>query len=174
MAFGRPLRVIAVWSTLATLGAIALSVMTMTLVAPTGCAGNCASNCPNATVYIGNLDNQQLAIDDIVVNGPACPSQTGVYCIGDGYTTSCTHLTIAGVKQGTCDVLIVFPDRPAQIVHTEFGPPIQQGCCKGYSIVGDEVFVIPANPDAGISGLDGGNEQVTTVVDGGVDASDGN
>jgi len=173
MALSRPIRVLAVGSTLAALAVIGVVVAAATLVAPAGCAGNCASNCPNATVYIGNLDNQQLAIDDILVNGPACPSLEGVYCIGDGNTTSCTHLTITGVAQGACDVLVIFPDRPAQIVHTEFGPPIQQGCCKGYSIVGDEVFVIPANPDAGISGLDGGNNQVTTVVDGGVDASDG-
>jgi hypothetical protein len=171
MAPGRPIRILAVGSLLAIVGAIAVAVMAVTVVAPTGCAGNCASNCPNATVYIGNLDNQQLAIDNILVNGPACPPLEGVYCIGDGFTTSCTHLTITGVTQGACDVLVIFPDRPAQIVHTEFGPPIKQGCCKGYSIIGDEVFVIPANPDAGIVGLDGGMDQVTTVVDGGADAA---
>jgi hypothetical protein len=33
--------------------------------------------------------------------------------------------------------------------------------------VGDSVFVIPANPDAGIRGLDGGTDAVTIVVDGG-------
>ena len=73
-------------------------------------------------------------------------------------------------------MLIVFHDRPAEIVHTEFGPPIQQGCCKGYTIVGDSVFVIPDNPDAGITGLDGGTGAVTIVPDGGLSdgaASDG-
>ena len=71
------------------------------------------------------------------------------------------------MAQGICDVLIIFHDRPAEIVRTEFGPPIQQGCCQGYTIVGDSVFVIPANPDAGISGLDGGTDAVTIVVDAG-------
>jgi hypothetical protein len=123
-------------------------------------------------VYIGNLDNKQLSIDNILVNGPACPPQDGVYCIGDGFTTSCTHLTITGVTQGSCDVLVIFPDRPAQIVHTEFGPPIKQGCCKGYSIVGEEVFVIPDSPDGGISGLDGGNDQVSIYTDAGVADAD--
>jgi hypothetical protein len=174
MAPRRPLRALVVGSTLVTLAAIGLAVTTVAFVAPTGCAGNCASNCPNATVYIGNLDNQQLSIDNVLVSGPACPPQDGVYCIGDGFTTSCTHLTITGVTQGACDVLVIFPDRPAQIVHTEFGPPIKQGCCKGYSIVGEEVFVIPSSPDGGISGLDGGNDQVSIYTDAGVaDAASG-
>ena len=173
MTPGRSFRVLAAGATLAALGAIAAAVMAVTFVAPMGCAGNCKSNCPNATVYIGNLDNKQLDIDNILVNGPACPPLEGVYCIGDGFTTSCTHLTITGVAQGKCDVLVIFPDRPAQIVHTEFGPPIKQGCCKGYSIVGDEVFVIPSSPDGGISGLDGGNDQVSIYTDAGVaDAAD--
>ena len=68
---------------------------------------------------------------------------------------------------GACDVEVVFSDRPTEIVHTQFGPPIQQGCCKGYTIVGDSVFVIPNSPDAGISGVDGASDQVTIVVDGG-------
>ena len=57
-------------------------------VGQTGCS-DCASDCPPATVYIGNLDGQQLAIDDIVVDGPACPPQHGVYC-----PVSYTHLTL--------------------------------------------------------------------------------
>jgi hypothetical protein len=146
--------------------AAAVGVMWITvLFAQTGCAGNCGTNCPSATVYIGNLDNQQLYIDDILVDGLACPAQHGVYCLGDQATTSCTHVTITGVAQGICDVLIVFHDRPAEIVRTEFGPPITQGCCKGHTIIGDAVFSIPANPDAGITGVDGGTDAVTIVTD---------
>jgi hypothetical protein len=159
--------------------AVAIAASAAALVAaasaalPTGCASECASDCPPATVFIGNVDNQQLAIDDIRVDGPACPPQHGVYCIGDGPTTSCTHVTITGVAQGTCDVLIVFRDRPNMVVRTEFGPAIKQGCCKGYTIVGDAVFVIPGNPDAGIRGLDGGTDAVR-IFDGAAtsDASD--
>jgi hypothetical protein len=150
----------------ATVAAAAVTWITV-LVAQTGCASNCGTNCPSPTVYIGNLDNQQLYINDILVDGPACPPQEGVYCLGDQATTSCTHVTITGVAPGRCDVLIVFQDRPAEIVHAEFGPPIQQGCCKGYTIVGDSVFAIPLNPDAGISGVDGGSDAVTIVVDAG-------
>ena len=147
-------------------GAAAVIVAAV-VAAPTGCASDCASNCPPATVYIGNLNNQQLMIDDILVDGPACPPQYGVYCVGDDPTTNCTHFTITGRAEGICDVLIVFSDRPAMIVRTEFGPPIQQGCCKGHSIVGDSIFVIPASADAGISGVDGASDAVTIVVDAG-------
>ena len=163
-----------------TAAAAAAVIAAAVLIVPAGCAGNCATNCPNATVYIGNLDNQQLYINNIVANGPACPPPEGVYCIGDGNTTSCTHVTITGKAQGYCDVAFIFPDRPTMIVRTEFGPPIMQGCCKGYTIVGDSVFAIPANPDAGISGADGGGtDAVRVVVDGGAqdgsnDASNGN
>jgi hypothetical protein len=173
MASARPIGTLAVCSTLATVAAIAVAVTGAAVVAPTGCSSNCASDCPSASVYIGNLDNQQLNIDDIIVNGPACPPQYGVYCVGDLHTTTCTHVTITGTKPGTCDVLILFPDRPAQIVHTEFGAPIQKGCCKGYSIIGDDVFVIPTSADAGVSGVDGSSDQVTTYVEAGAtDASD--
>jgi hypothetical protein len=142
------------------------------MVVQTGCS-DCASDCPPATVYIGNLSGQQLAIDDILVDGPACPPQHGVYCIGDGPTTNCTHVTITGVAEGFCDVYITFRDRPNMVVRTEFGPPIKHGCCKGHTIVGDSVFVVPASSDAGISGLDGGTDAVTIVVDAGSgDASD--
>lgn len=150
---------------IAAVGAAVLAVAV--LAAPTGCASNCGTNCPANFVYIGDLDNVQLSIDQILVNGPACPNPQAVYCVGDNYTTNCTHFIITGVAPGACDVLIVFHDRPAEIVHTQFGPPIQQGCCQGYTIVGDSVFVIPDNPDAGITGLDGGMDAVTIVVDGG-------
>jgi hypothetical protein len=155
-----------------------VAVLVAVLVVPAGCGGNCATNCPPATVYIGNLDNQQLYINNIVVDGPACPPPEAVYCVGDGYTHRCTHVTITGRAQGYCDVAFIFPDRPTMFVRTEFGPPITQGCCKGYTIVGDSVFVIPANPDAGISGADGGGTDAITdaarpPVDGGArDASD--
>ena len=169
MASRRPHRIAAV---ALTSDAAAAAIIIAVLVAQTGCGSNCGTNCPNATVFIGNLDNQQLLIDDILVDGPACPPAYGVYCVG-GPGTYCTHLTITGVAQGFCDVLIVFHDRPAEIVRTEFGPPIQQGCCRGYTIVGDSVFVIPANPDAGISGVDGGTDAVTIVVDAGASDAPG-
>lgn len=151
----------------AALAALTAIIVAVSLGAQSGCASNCGSNCPNITVYIGNTQGQQLMIDDIGVSGPACPAPEGVYCIGDVPGTNCTHFTITGNAEGICDVTIVFHDRPTMIVHTQFGPPVEQGCCRGYSIVGDAVFVIPASPDAGISGLDGGTDAVTIVVDGG-------
>ena len=81
------------------------------LAGQAGCGSDCASDCPPATVYIGNVDGQQLAIDEILVNGPACPSSSGVYCIGDGPGSNCTHFTITGTTEWVCDVLIVFHDR---------------------------------------------------------------
>jgi hypothetical protein len=161
MASRRPLRIAAFAATVA---AAVATVTIAALVAQTGCGSNCGTNCPTATVFIGNPDNEDLLIDDILLDGPACPPQYGVYCAG-GPGAICTHFTITGVAQGFCDVLVVFHDRPAEIVRTEFGAPIQQGCCRGYTIVGDSVFLIPANPDAGITGLDGGTDAVTIVVD---------
>ncbi|HMF39505.1 MAG TPA: hypothetical protein VKQ32_02365 [Polyangia bacterium] len=140
---------------------------------PTGCTSNCKSNCPPASIYIGDLNNTELPINAIAVDGPACPPQYGVYCTGDGQTTTCTHVTITGFAEGMCDVVIVFSDRPTEIVHTQFGPPIMQGCCTGYSIIGDSVFIIPNSSDAGISGLDGPTDQVSFPVDAGADAADG-
>ena len=165
MASLRPNRVAAIAAASAAAAAVIVIAVIVVMLAPTGCGSTCGSNCPSPTVYIGNLDNQQLSIAEIVVDGPACPPQYGVYCLGDGVSTSCTHVTITGTKQGICDVLVVFRDRPAMIVRTEFGPPIQQGCCKGQTIIGDSVFVIPANPDAGISGVDGGTDAVSIFVD---------
>jgi len=160
--------------TVTAIAAAAGGIAAALLVVPTGCTSNCGSHCPPASIYIGDLDNTQLPITAIGVQGPACPPQYGVYCTGDGQTTTCTHVTITGFAQGSCDVVIVFSDRPAEVVHTQFGPPIQQGCCSGYSIVGDSVFVIPTSSDAGITGVDGSSDQVSFDVDGGVDApSDG-
>jgi hypothetical protein len=144
---------------------IGAAIVTAVLVGQSGCASNCGSNCPPVTIYIGN-PGQQLMIDDIGVSGPACPAPQGVYCIGDAAGTNCTHFTITGNAEGICDVTIVFHDRPTMIIRTQFGPPVEQGCCRGYSIVGDSVFIIPTSPDAGISGLDGGTDAVT-IVDGG-------
>jgi hypothetical protein len=159
-------RIVAVAVTaIAAAGAAVVAVAVF--AAPTGCASNCGTNCPSNAVFIGDLDDVQLDIHQILVSGPACPRQEAVYCVGDGDTTNCTHFVITGTAPGYCDVLIVFGDRPAEIVRTQFGPPIQQGCCTGYTIVGDPVFVIPDNPDAGITGLDGGTDAVTIVVDGG-------
>lgn len=163
----RRIRAVAVLAT-----AAAAVVVATVLVSQTNCTSNCATNCPPATVYIGDLDNVQLYIDDIVVSGPACPPQYGVYCLGDGATTTCTHVTITGMTQGYCDVTILFHDRPAYVVHTEFGPPIMQGCCRGYSIVGDSVFVISSSADAGISGVDGASDAVR-LADGGTADNDG-
>ena len=44
-------------------------------------------------------------------------------------------------------------------------------CCQGYPVVGDSTFIIPDNPDAGITGSSGGADAVTIVVD--AAASDG-
>jgi hypothetical protein len=154
---------------LAMAASVTAVVAAAVVVGQASCGSSCASDCPPTAVYIGNLDGQQLAIDDILVDGPACPPSHGVYCLGDGPATNCTHVTITGQAEGHCDVLLVFRDRPATIVRTEFGPPIEQGCCKGHAIVGDSVFVIPAASDAGISGWDGGTDAVRTVVDGASD-----
>jgi hypothetical protein len=139
----------------------------------TGCTSNCATNCPQTAIYIGSINGSELPIKDLAVDGPACPPPEGVYCIGDGNGTACTHFTITGTAEGACDVTIFFYDRDTEVVHTRFGPPLTQGCCRGHSIVGDSVFVISANSDEGISGVDGPTDAVTIVVDGGAGDANG-
>jgi hypothetical protein len=152
----------------AALAATAGVVAPALLVQP-GCGSNCASDCPPTAVYIGNLNNQQLWIQNITAEGPACPPSEGLYCLGDGQTTSCTHVTVTGQAQGYCDVTIWFGDRPAEIVRTEFGGPIQKGCCRGRSIVGATVFSIPVASDAGITDYDGGTDAVRPYVEAGAE-----
>lgn len=138
-----------------------------------GCTSNCGTNCPQTAVYVGNLNGEQLQIDDIEVDGPACPPPEGVYCLGDANGTNCTHFTLTGTAQGDCYVTIFFHDRPAEVVHARFGPPVTQGCCRGYSIVGDAVFVISSSSDAGISGIDGPTDAVMFLDAGAGDADGG-
>jgi hypothetical protein len=128
-----------------------------------GCASDCGNNCPLTTVYIGASTNTMLNIQDLAWDGPACPPGRP-YCRGDDSTTSCTHITITGVAEGECQLFINFGDRPAQIVHARFGPAVTQGCCMGFTVVGDSHFTIPVSADGGIYGADGNTDAVTTVV----------
>jgi hypothetical protein len=138
-----------------------------------GCGSNCQSNCPNVTVSIIAVDNTVNApiIDLVWLGGPACPPYPPI-CRGEGYTTSCTHVDITGFASGGCDLGIVFSDRPAEIVHAEFGPPVMQGCCTGFTIVGESLFFIPRSAADSIYGADGGSDAVTVVRDGGDDTRD--
>jgi hypothetical protein len=148
--------------------------------AAAGCGSTCGANCPTNEVRVQAANiTTDIAINDLAWAGPACPHY-GPVCGGDGNLgTTCTHVDIIAAGPGSCDLLIVFGDRPSEIVHAEFGPPITQGCCAGYSVVGDAVFVIPTDPTQIIYGADGGSTDAVTVVpdasadgpDGGADAA---
>jgi len=123
-------------------------------------------------IYIGSADSvTQVPITGIDPEGPACPPY-GVFCLGTQAAGGCTHFTITGQRPGICDVGILFSDRPPEIVHLEFGE--ERACCPGYAPLGDTRFIIPASPDAGITGQTTGADAITIVVDaGGSDAVDG-
>jgi len=141
----------------------------LALLTAHGCAGNCGSNCPLNFVQIGSADNVQLTIPNggLAWRGPACPNYLPT-CQGDGVTTNCSHILVYGASEGACDVLLAFSDRPAEVVHTEFGPHITQGCCAGFSIEGPKVFYVPDSPTK-IIYADGGTDAVSFLPD----ASDG-
>jgi hypothetical protein len=135
-----------------------------------GCASTCGANCPTATVYIGSNDNVELEniLTDIEVNGPACPPEYSVGCAGDRDTTICTHTTITGQSAGTCDVLFVFSDRDAEIVHLKFGQTENSNgsCCTGYPVIGPSVYTIPDKPTGrAIYVADASTDAVTVIPD---------
>ena len=139
-----------------------------------GCAGNCGSNCPGNMVQVGSPDNAQLAIPNggLAWSGPACPYYPPT-CQGDGVTTNCAFIDIYGAAEGACDLRISFGDRPAEIVHAQFGPRITQGCCAGFSIVGPAVFYIPDSPSKGLIYADGGTDAVSILPDASADGGNG-
>ncbi|HXJ19014.1 MAG TPA: hypothetical protein VMT03_02190 [Polyangia bacterium] len=171
--------------TLAAAAGFALAIFT----AP-GCASRCGENCPITTVYISSPDNAELngILQDLEVQGDACPPGYGVYCNGDEYSTGCTHVTVTAMQPGECDVLFVFNDRPNEIVHLQFGPTrnANGSCCKGYPVLGPWLYTIPDKPTGGTIYSGGGDAgpidtdavtvvtdaAATTTTDGGTDAAD--
>ncbi len=139
--------------------------------APTGCASDCGSSCPVTTAVIESSDSDIDPIYDFAVMGPACPPL--VMCRGNDQTTFCNHISLWGIAEGYCDVLIHLMSREPMAVRIEFGPPTTQGCCKGYPVVGESYFIIPSEADAGIQGAHGPSDAVRVLRDGGQDSEDG-
>jgi hypothetical protein len=137
-----------------------------------GCAGNCATNCPANLVHIASAVDTQLPIPNggLAWYGPACPLDPPT-CNGDGHTNTCSEIQVYGIAEGFCDVTISFSDRPGEVVRTEFGPKITQGCCVGYSIAGPRIFYIPVNPKTLIY-ADGGTDAVSLAPDASADGGD--
>jgi hypothetical protein len=153
----------------ALLAAGALGAAAAAVFAPTGCSSNCNEPCGPGQVYIGSVDGRmQLPITGIALFGPACPPY-GVSCIGPPDIGGCSYFTVTGLHPGACDVGIAFSDRPAELVHLQFGE--SRTCCPGYPVVGESTFIVPTNPDAGIAGVDSGADAVTIIVDGGTDGA---
>jgi hypothetical protein len=159
--------------TIALLAGFALAVLTAH-----GCAGNCGTNCPANIVQIGSPDGAPLAIPNggLAWSGPACPPGLPT-CLTSSADTICNYIDVYGSSEGACDLTISFSDRPAEIVHIQFGPRITQGCCSGFQIEGPEVFYVPSK---GLIYADGGTDAVSLVPpdasadggDGGVDGGD--
>jgi hypothetical protein len=165
---------------LLTLTATATAGFLLAVFTTPACTSTCAQNCPAATVYIVSANDGELngILGDIEVDGPACPSRSTAICLGDA-KTSCSHASITGQRAGGCDVAFVFGDRPTEILHLQFGEPMNANgsCCKGYPVIGPALYTIPVKPTGPIySGTPGtdtySTDAVTVLVDGGApDAS---
>jgi len=159
---------------LAALAAAAVGLAAgMITIAPTGCASDCGANCPVATAIIESRLNVDPGIQDIAFSGPACPDPAPD-CRGDDQTTLCSRIGVTARAEGYCDVFIHLAGREPMAIHLEFGPSGQQGCCKGYPVVGDWHFTLPIpTDDGGIYGGDGNTDAVRIVHDGGSDDAPG-
>jgi hypothetical protein len=162
----------------AAVAAGALGVGALALFAPAGCGGSdCKVICGPGQAYIGSADGKTaIPLAGYEFSGPACPPNYGKTCIPPQSGYGCAYFTVTGLGPGACDVGVVFSDRPAEIIHLEFGA--SKTCCPGFPVVGDSTFIVPANPDAGITGNLSGADAITIVVDGGAsdatdDAADG-
>jgi hypothetical protein len=166
--------------------AVAGSLLAL-LTAQHGCS-DCRSNCPTTSVYIGSIDNHELAgvITGFSMSGPACPTLEG--CVGDEQNTLCTHFTVTASQPGICDFYITFSDRATEVVHLTYGQTQNSGgtCCQGYPVLGPTVYAIPDYANGGLiypaNGPDGGPTNVSLYGDGstrdaardaGTDAGDG-
>ena len=156
------------WTLIAAAGAIGLAAG---LAGQSGCASNCGTNCPPNTIYVGvaNPSTQAVPYFSIRFDGPACQSSSG-YCLAANTGQACSYFTVTGLAEGDCDVYIGFTDRPPEVLHLQFGPHIQQGCCAGYQIIGPDTYIIPTDPNGVIYGVDGGAD-VTVYTDGGTDGT---
>jgi hypothetical protein len=145
----------------------------MITISPTGCASDCGSGCPPATAIIESRLNVDPGIQDLAFSGPACPNPAPD-CRGDGQTTLCSVIGVTAQAEGYCDVFIKLAGREPMAIHLEFGPAGQQGCCKGYPVVGDWHFTLPIpDDDGGIYGGKGNTDAVRIVHDGGSDDAAG-
>jgi hypothetical protein len=133
--------------------------------APAGCQSRCASDCPNPIGSIVTEVNVEPGILGIGWIGPACPLK--VTCHGDGRTTFCNQIDVVASAPGTCEIWVDLAERERMAVRFEFGPLPTEGCCRGYPVVGESVFVIPVATDAGIQGIDGSSDAVSVVRDAG-------
>ena len=173
-AFWEPFSSLKLFSSLT--AAALIGVLLAVFTAQHGCASNCAGNCPITDVYIGDIDNYELAnvVTGFAMSGPACPAATG--CVGDRATTVCTHFTLTASMPGSCDFYVTFSDRPTEVVHLEYGPTQNSNgsCCRGYPVLGAKTYVIPDHASGGpiypLNGIDGGVSNVTVLTDGGLDA----
>ena len=152
-----------------TAGAVGLGAAA--LVAQPGCSSGCDTICDASYVYIDSPDGRaQIPLTGIVLEGAACPPAYGITCIGPPDIGGCTHFTITGQTEGTCDVGMTFSDREAEVVHLSFGPT--KHCCPGYPVIGDSSYFVPADPTQTIYGADGGSTaNVTVVPDAGADGA---
>ena len=137
--------------------AILLAAATVAFVFVPGCAGNCASNCPNLTFAAAATPGENLDVLTAHWAGAACPAEQPSYCAPDTINgLRCVSFALIGIGEGACQIDLTFKDgrAPFSAVAT-FGPETHQGCCHGFPVVGANVAVIPPlHPQSGDAGSD--------------------
>jgi hypothetical protein len=138
-----------------------------------GCAGNCATGCPNTLFDVFASPNENLNIATTQLVGPGCPPVLAG-CRGDlAGTNSCVRLSLVASQPGACELDMTFSDsRTAVSIKTEFGAETHQGCCQGFPVIGPGSYTIPTlgSPPPVDAGSDAADAAVDATTDVAADA----
>lgn len=148
----------------ATVTLAAAALAGLLFLAPTGCS-DCAKDCPNYIVTIRPSSNVGLDVRATGAEGPACPP-IPPRCQSDG-VNACSHISVIAAAPGICDVTLGFGDRAWMTVRTQFRDIPAGTCCRGYPVVGENLFIVPSGTDGGITGQDGAATDAVWIWDGG-------
>ena len=118
-----------------------------------GCASDCAHNCPNTYFNVFAPNGEDLSVATASWTGDACPTDAAPLCRGSGDGTFlCVRFTIIAQRPGSCQLDLTFTDGRLPFSATAtFGPATTQGCCQGYPVTSaGSVTIPPLHPPVGV------------------------
>lgn len=111
----------------------------------TGCASDCAANCPALAFNVVAYSGDNLSVATATWTGDACATDQAPECRGnvDG-TLPCVYFTIFAARAGSCRLDLTFTDGRVPFSATgTFGPATHQGCCQGFPVTSDATVTVP-------------------------------